>query len=221
MDFNRTYYIQKRQARRQQVLQRREAEQILRQRRNRPADPRSQILAAFEGQKLGPLSKHILRNLGTITRPIHPETRDALRRLLLRVHDECYLFGALRSRAQAVIRLGLRHQNWIRQPEDWKASGRYARWLASLARHLFARYDVPRFMDAARSSDSPECRRQQEWFLHVARGENLRHAPDLPLPLTKMMAHHICRAPDECMTSPTGWCEHGLASWWLILDDLD
>jgi hypothetical protein len=31
----------------------------------------------------------------------------------------------------------------------------------------------------------------------------------------------ICRAPDDCLTTPDGWCRHGLASWHLILDDLE
>jgi len=28
----------------------------------------------------------------------------------------------------------------------------------------------------------------------------------------------VCRCPDECLVAPDTWCEHGLASWWLILD---
>ncbi len=27
----------------------------------------------------------------------------------------------------------------------------------------------------------------------------------------------VCRCPDECLVEPNGWCEHGLASWSLIL----
>lgn len=27
----------------------------------------------------------------------------------------------------------------------------------------------------------------------------------------------VCRCPDECMVEPEAWCDHGLASWWLIL----
>jgi hypothetical protein len=27
----------------------------------------------------------------------------------------------------------------------------------------------------------------------------------------------VCRCPDECLVEPDGWCDHGLASWWLIL----
>jgi hypothetical protein len=27
----------------------------------------------------------------------------------------------------------------------------------------------------------------------------------------------VCRCPDECLVTPDGWCEHGLASWALVL----
>jgi len=27
----------------------------------------------------------------------------------------------------------------------------------------------------------------------------------------------VCRCPDDCLVAPDDWCEHGLASWWLIL----
>jgi hypothetical protein len=30
----------------------------------------------------------------------------------------------------------------------------------------------------------------------------------------------VCRAPDDCLTTPDGWCRHGLASWKLILEAL-
>src|SRR5262249_49909715 len=35
---------------------------------------------------------------------------------------------------------------------------------------------------------------QQEWFVHVGRGQNIRTA-DLPLPYTKRMAHYFMQAP--------------------------
>lgn len=38
--------------------------------------------------------------------------------------------------------------------------------------------------------------------------------------LAEWVAEGLCRCPDECLTKPEGWCEHGLASWWLILRDL-
>jgi hypothetical protein len=38
--------------------------------------------------------------------------------------------------------------------------------------------------------------------------------------LAELAAEGLCRAPDDCMTTPGGWCEHGLASWALILESL-
>jgi hypothetical protein len=43
--------------------------------------------------------------------------------------------------------------------------------------------------------------------------------PDLQT-LEELAADGLCRAPDECLVTPDGWCEHGLASWQLILDAL-
>jgi hypothetical protein len=31
----------------------------------------------------------------------------------------------------------------------------------------------------------------------------------------------VCRCPDECLVAPEAWCEHGLASWALILAALE
>lgn len=44
-------------------------------------------------------------------------------------------------------------------------------------------------------------------------------APDRET-LADLAADGLCRAPDECLVTPRGWCEHGLASWQLILDAL-
>ena len=38
--------------------------------------------------------------------------------------------------------------------------------------------------------------------------------------LAEWMADGMCRCPDDCVVVPHGWCEHGLASWWLILSAL-
>ena len=42
--------------------------------------------------------------------------------------------------------------------------------------------------------------------------------------LREWVADGVCRCPDDCIVAPDAWCEHGLASWWLIsnaLDELD
>ena len=44
--------------------------------------------------------------------------------------------------------------------------------------------------------------------------------PD-PENLAEWVADGVCRCPDECIVAPDAWCEHGLASWWLIVQALD
>jgi hypothetical protein len=39
--------------------------------------------------------------------------------------------------------------------------------------------------------------------------------------VSEWTADGVCRCPDECVVVPDGWCEHGLASWALILAALD
>ena len=38
--------------------------------------------------------------------------------------------------------------------------------------------------------------------------------------LAEWLADGVCRCPDDCLVAPDGWCEHGLASWWLVLTAL-
>jgi hypothetical protein len=53
------------------------------------------------------------------------------------------------------------------------------------------------------------------WFEHHS-----GWAPPDAETLAELAADGLCRAPDDCLTRPDGWCEHGLASWALILDAL-
>ena len=39
--------------------------------------------------------------------------------------------------------------------------------------------------------------------------------------LAEWVADGVCRCPDDCIVAPDAWCEHGLASWWLITGPLD
>ena len=57
--------------------------------------------------------------------------------------------------------------------------------------------------------------RAHEWFEHHS-----GWAPPDEGTAEEWLADGMGRAPDECLVTPTGWCEHGLASWKLILDAL-
>ena len=92
--------------------------------------------------------------------------------------------------------LSLATFDWLRPVEDWEPAGdNPLPQFSSLARHLLAAYPVPDFMTSVwfKGPDA-EARRQQRWYAHVGAGRNIRTA-DLPLPYTKMMAHHFLQAP--------------------------
>lgn len=81
----------------------------------------------------------------------------------------------------------------IRPVETWEARSHNAdKQFGSLARHLFADYEVPSFMDKAWLTGN---RLHQKWFKHIGAGYNIRKAPDLPIELTKSMAHHFLSCP--------------------------
>ena len=42
-------------------------------------------------------------------------------------------------------------------------------------------------------------------------------APPDPDTLAEWIADGVCRCPDDCLVAADAWCEHGLASWWLVL----
>ena len=57
-------------------------------------------------------------------------------------------------------------------------------------------------------------RRTYDWF-----EVNSGWAPPDEVTLAEWVADGVCRCPDDCLVAPDGWCEHGLASWRLILAD--
>ena len=79
-------------------------------------------------------------------------------------------------------------QFWINDFKSWKSSSHnVSRQFSSLLRHLFVKYKMPLFMDKAweMSHNHLEQEKFRDWYLLIGRGENIRTAKDLPLPLTK------------------------------------
>jgi hypothetical protein len=112
-----------------------------------------------------------------------------------------------------LLALARHSSSWIRLPTVWKPQTHNARrQFSSLARHLFAEWPVPVFMDSVWFlGNSREAVRQQGWFLHIGSGQNIRTV-DLPLPYTKRMAHHFMQAPsDLTVEAALRWGQiHGL-----------
>lgn len=96
---------------------------------------------------------------------------------------------------RGVLALEQDSAHWLRPAADWAPDSHNARrQFSSLARHLLARFPVPVFMDAAWIEGDEV---QQQWFRRLGDGRNMSTAENLPLPLTKKMAHHFLQAPDD------------------------
>lgn len=93
-------------------------------------------------------------------------------------------------------------KHWIRAPKDWQPSVEIAEdecWetasnmlLCDLLKYLFGYYDVPVFMNEAWVKGNKQ---MIDWYLHLANGQNIRTAPELPVKLSKKMAHHFSETP--------------------------
>jgi hypothetical protein len=121
--------------------------------------------------------------------------RDAVRTLLFAAADiDSPMLGRY-AHVRALVALAKLRGQWIRPLAAWRPrTHNVDRQFAALARHLLARYPVPRVFDAA-FFEGPHLAAQ--WFIHIGLGNNLRTAAGLPFPLTKMMAHHALLAPAD------------------------
>lgn len=136
--------------------------------------------------------------------------RDAFRDLLLHCQRRAHFGGtrpvieSLGERSgntwiEALAELARCHRRWRQPVATWLPSAQDpTAQFRSLARHLLAEYDVPAFMDCAWFAGRRRAAQQQRaWFLHLGSGGNIRTAADLPLVLSKRMAHQLAQAPAD------------------------
>ena len=96
---------------------------------------------------------------------------------------------------RGIAALANHHGSWIRSVETWKVKKHNRdRQFSELARHLLAAYEVPIFMDSVWFNGNVT---HQTWFKHIGTGQNIRTASDMPISLTKKMAHHFLKAPRQ------------------------
>jgi PcfJ-like protein len=139
----------------------------------------------------------------------HLRTRRVFERLLHLVRRQTGLLRPTgaggrdeeRGRTQIVVgllALASHHGDWLRPADDWVPSGcGPLPQFAALAEHLLARYPMPPFMASAWfGGREPGAARRQGWYKHMGIGRNIRTA-DVPLLLTKRMAHEFTLAPDH------------------------
>lgn len=98
---------------------------------------------------------------------------------------------------------------WLRRLDDWKPSRPCPRkQFASLAAHLLATHDVPRFLESVWLEEpSPKLREHQRLYIHLARGHKIRGFA-MPLALTRAMAESFPQAPAHfTVEQALRWCQ--------------
>lgn len=158
---------------------------------NKEKNLRYKIQSIYAGDlKLKDIENEVLKH---IYRGVKVRKRsEVLRKYLLFLESTSKLLTRSET-TRACVALAQKQHLWVRDFSDWKpTTHNVERQLSSLARHLFAVYDVPTFMDQAWLSGS---RIQQSWFVHIGAGGNIRRAQKLPVPLTKKMAHFFIESP--------------------------
>lgn len=176
------------------------AKYVLQRSKSGSRNPSETLKSLYEGKKVDLPTTSWLNDYKYMLSEEKGATREALYRLLSRCVDRNVNFSrgrmtGHRSFANALKGLAYFHEFWIRPVEEWKpTSHNVFRQFNSLARHLFAKYHVPVFMDEAFYTGNAI---HQDWFIHLGSGGNIRTAPKLPIPLTKKSAHHMMLAPDD------------------------
>ena len=120
--------------------------------------------------------------------------RDVLQRLLSYIGENSDLLKDT-FYIKGIEAIANHSESWIRPLETWHVKRHNRdRQFSELLRHLFVAYDVPSFMDRVWFADNET---HQEWYKHIGIGNNIRTAPELPVSLTKKMAHHFLSAPKQ------------------------
>lgn len=106
---------------------------------------------------------------------------------------------------RGLIKIFDRRGQWLRNPKYWKpVSHNSRRQFGHLLRYLFARYDLPVFMDYVWLRNDKGSYRYRDWYIHLALGYNLRHAKS-KIKITKKIAHYFGTAPDHYSVDKSLW----------------
>ena len=157
--------------------------------RNLPAA----IEAVFNGQEF----ENYERKIKNVINAQHCHSnREFLKRIFLHFANLKIDFAECSTALNVLKRLACFEHKVIRPVEDWKPNTHnLTRQVFAFARHLYAKYEVPAFMDSCWEGTTVS--KYVEWFILIGQGQNIRTMEGLPIPLTKKEAHYVMQSPKD------------------------
>lgn len=118
---------------------------------------------------------------------------NAIKKSKIFFEDRMKLVGFI----QGVLNIGKWKFEWINNPDTWKVPDCSAEnQFKSLINHIFVKYRMPDFFYKVWYGDNKfENGYNIEWFINLAKGDNIRKQRHLPVELTKKSAHYMLTAP--------------------------
>lgn len=188
-----------------EVIRRKKADKALKEGKQKFKNPENVILDYLDGKNIV-LPFHASSLCHELNKSILWKCENEFKKIIKHLLTfENVLFEKVHNNStflDAIVKIAAHHDYWLRPLEDWKpTSHNIGRQYSSLLRHLFCKYDVPKFMDKVWfkdcTGDFGRGRIHFDWYIHLGLGQNIRTAQGLPIPMTKMMAHHFCKAPEK------------------------
>jgi hypothetical protein len=97
--------------------------------------------------------------------------------------------------AIVLFNLFVTSQSWIRPIGEWKRNSHNPeKQIASLLRHLFAKYETPAFLDSMWYEEST-LKTYLFAYIDIAQGKNVRQCSGFPVVMSKRMAHEFMQTP--------------------------
>ena len=129
----------------------------------------------------------------------HTFKRETFYRLLMLMYGKkCY--GVLKNPAfiEVLANVSTFGNKTVRPPEEWVNDSLTPEGqLASLIRHLFAKYEVPAFMEYVFAEGSKV---HMLWYIQLGRGESVKQLCAFPATFTNAMAHAFRNTPYKTYT---------------------
>lgn len=99
----------------------------------------------------------------------------------------------------AFAQMADRHELWLRDPANYRPGSQDAQeQFTALARHLFARYAPPAFLEQAWFERDPrKSRCHQGWYIQLGIGHSPRRLTGLPIRLSARAAHLLPEVPPQ------------------------